>query len=202
MVALSHILKRSRMGTDRVLRAWLVAWLGGSVLGVINGVAREVLYKDRVGDQAANYISTGTLLALLAFYLWLLQRRWPIRSRGTAYGIGASGVVLTIMFEFGLTTTSTVSRGEISFTTTTLPMARSGSLCCSGWLSHPPPCVDCLVANLLENFMRSQVSEGLPVHLEPSDCCVAVIWILVARPERHTTRLARTPSTSQRGIAG
>ena len=101
MVALSHILMRSRMGTDRVLRAWLVAWLGGSVLGVINGVAREVLYKDRVGDQAANYISTGTLLALLAFYLWLLQRRWPIRSRGTAYGIGTSWVVLTIMFEFG-----------------------------------------------------------------------------------------------------
>lgn len=42
-VAPSHILKRSRMGSDRVLRAWLVAWLGGSVLGVINGVAREVL---------------------------------------------------------------------------------------------------------------------------------------------------------------
>ena len=41
------------------------------------------------------------MLALLAFYLWLLQRRWPIRSRGTAYGIGASWVVLTIMFEFG-----------------------------------------------------------------------------------------------------
>ena len=79
----------------------MMAWIGGSILGVINGVSRELLYKEKVGSRAANYISTATLIALLALYMSLLQHRWPIQRARTAYRIGAYWVALTIAFEFG-----------------------------------------------------------------------------------------------------
>lgn len=52
-----------------------LGWIGASVVGVANGVSRETLYADAVGDETAHLISTGTLLALLSGYVWLLQRR-------------------------------------------------------------------------------------------------------------------------------
>jgi hypothetical protein len=92
---------RRRLQTDRALRAWLVAWVGGSVLGIANGVIREVVYKDRVGELTANQISAATLIALLVFYFWLLERRWPLPTLRTALAIGAIWAVLTVLFEFG-----------------------------------------------------------------------------------------------------
>ena len=86
---------------QHVVRPWIVAWFGGSILGIINGTIRELTFKDQMGEQAANYISTGTLIVLLTVYMWLLERRWPIPTRGTALRIGAYWVALTIIFEFG-----------------------------------------------------------------------------------------------------
>lgn len=80
---------------------WLLAWLGGPVLGILNGGARDALYEEAVGEQAANVVSTGTLLALLAGYMWLLERRWPLRTRREALTVGAAWAVLTVLFEAG-----------------------------------------------------------------------------------------------------
>lgn len=90
-----------RFWRDRRLRRWVVAWVGASVLGVVNGATRELVYKDRVGDSSANRISVVTLLALLAFYFWVLQRRWPLDTKRDALSIGGIWVVLTVLFEFG-----------------------------------------------------------------------------------------------------
>ena len=90
-----------RFGRDRTVRRWIIAWLGGSVLGIVNGVARELAYKDRVGETTANQISAGSLTALLALYFVVLQRRWPIPRMKTALEIGGAWVVLTVLFEFG-----------------------------------------------------------------------------------------------------
>lgn len=32
---------------------WLIAWVGASLLGVVNGTTRELLYKDRVSWLAS-----------------------------------------------------------------------------------------------------------------------------------------------------
>jgi len=85
----------------RMKRRWLVAWAGASLLGVLNGTTRELFYRDRVGESAANQISVATLIGLLALYFWTLQRRWPLATRRDALSIGASWVVLTVLFEFG-----------------------------------------------------------------------------------------------------
>ena len=82
-------------------RRWTLAWLGGPVLGIANGVTRDLVYKQRAGDLAAHQISTATGIALFAVYFWLLQRRWPIPTRQTAIEIGGTWLVLTILFELG-----------------------------------------------------------------------------------------------------
>jgi hypothetical protein len=94
-------LGRSRLGSSRAFRSWMVAWVGGSILGMVNGTARELLYKDSVGEHAAHYISTATLLVLLALYVAMLQRRWPIPTGSEALSIGACWLALTVAFEFG-----------------------------------------------------------------------------------------------------
>jgi hypothetical protein len=87
--------------TGWTLRRWVVAWLGASVLGIVNGGIRDFAYEERVGESAAGQISTGTLIALLALHFWVLQRRWPLASRRDALSAGAIWIVLTVLFEFG-----------------------------------------------------------------------------------------------------
>jgi hypothetical protein len=84
-----------------VRRRWLTAWLGLAVLGVANGIVRELAYADTVGDHAAHQLSTWTLIAMIAGYTWWLQRRWPLASTTDAVRIGALWVVMTVAFEFG-----------------------------------------------------------------------------------------------------
>lgn len=89
-----------RFWMNRILRRWIFAWAGASVLGVINGATRELAYKDDVGEATANRISVLSLIALLSVYFWLLQRRWPLDTTRDALSIGAIWVLLTIVFEF------------------------------------------------------------------------------------------------------
>ena len=81
-------------------KRWISAWTGAAALGVANGASREAFYADAAGEEAAHVISTGTLLALLSGYTWLLQRRWPLRTRREALSVGAAWAIMTVGFEF------------------------------------------------------------------------------------------------------
>jgi hypothetical protein len=52
-----------------------------------------------VSDLAANQLSAATLVLLLAAYFLALGTRWPIPTRRQALEIGATWVVLTVVFE-------------------------------------------------------------------------------------------------------
>lgn len=103
IAALRHAqpLDRYRAGGRRLWTRWALAWLGGPLIGIANGVTRELAYKDEVGELTAHQISTASAVALFAVYLWFLSRRWPIPTAETALAIGALWVVLTVGFEFG-----------------------------------------------------------------------------------------------------
>jgi hypothetical protein len=85
----------------RGMTAWIIAWLGGPIIGIANGVTRELVYKDAVGDLAAHQISTATAIGLFAGYFWLLQRRYPLADDRAALRVGAVWLGSTIVFEFG-----------------------------------------------------------------------------------------------------
>jgi hypothetical protein len=82
-------------------RSWLLAWLGGPLIGIANGTLRELAYKDRVGELAAHQISTGSAIGLFAGSFELLERRRPLASTREALQVGAAWLALAIAFEFG-----------------------------------------------------------------------------------------------------
>ena len=81
-------------------RAWLLAWLGGPLIGIANGTARELTYEKRIGEQRAHQLSTVTAIGLFAAYFDVLSRRWPLSSR-EALRVGGAWLMLTVAFEFG-----------------------------------------------------------------------------------------------------
>jgi hypothetical protein len=81
------------------LGAWSLAWLGGPVIGIANGVVRRGLYDKSLGELRAHQLSTAIAMALFSSYITLLDRRWPIATARDAARIGADWVVLTAAFE-------------------------------------------------------------------------------------------------------
>jgi ABC-type branched-subunit amino acid transport system permease subunit len=98
---MSTLSSRPRFASGEVSGRWTVAWLGGSILGVVNGSLRELLYKDSVGERRAHYISTATLMALLGIYIWMLEQRWPLTSEQEAVRVGITWSIMTASFDFG-----------------------------------------------------------------------------------------------------
>lgn len=82
-------------------RRWLLAWPGGALIGVVNGVLREATYGRRVPERTANQLSGVTAVAAFGAYFSALQARWPLRSRRDAVEVGAGWLGLTVAFEFG-----------------------------------------------------------------------------------------------------
>jgi hypothetical protein len=81
---------------------YTVAWLGAAALATLNGAAREALLRRRLEEEAAQKVSTASLLAILTVYTRSLEARWPIPTAREAAQIGAVWVTLTLAFEFGL----------------------------------------------------------------------------------------------------
>ena len=96
-VALTRQVRRPHDAT----RAWVLAWLGGPVIGIVNGVTRELVYADRVGELTARQISTASGIGLFAGYFWLLHRRWPLADSRMALRVGGVWLAATVAFEFG-----------------------------------------------------------------------------------------------------
>jgi hypothetical protein len=71
-------------------------------LGIANAAVRQLVYADQVGELAAHQLSTAALLAALTYYIWLVDRQWPLSTTQTALAVGAVWAVLTVLFEFGL----------------------------------------------------------------------------------------------------
>jgi hypothetical protein len=82
------------------MRQWRVAWLGGVLIGVGNGVLREATYARRLGERAGHNVSGATGVAAFAAYFQWLQRRWPLPSRRVALAVGGEWLAMTVAFEF------------------------------------------------------------------------------------------------------
>ena len=78
----------------------MAAWLGGIVIGVVNGSLREATYAKRLGERAGHNVSGLTAIAAFAAYFAWLQRRRPLGSDREALVVGGEWLALTVAFEF------------------------------------------------------------------------------------------------------
>lgn len=78
----------------------LLVWFGIALLAIVNGAARDLLYKPALGDLTAHQLSTVTLMALIAVAAWLAGARWPLGSLRAASTVGLCWMLMTIAFEF------------------------------------------------------------------------------------------------------
>ena len=94
--------RRESLTSPSAWRAWLLGWLGASLLAMLNGSLRRAVYEDRLGRMRAHYLSTSILLLAVVLYMRWLDSRWPSTSERQAWAIGASWLAATVVFEFGL----------------------------------------------------------------------------------------------------
>jgi hypothetical protein len=71
-----------------------------AVIGVFNGLLREVGYRAYLSELRAHQISTVSAIALLGAYIWFAMRWWPPVSAVQALAVGALWFGMTVAFEF------------------------------------------------------------------------------------------------------
>jgi len=81
---------------------YVLAWLPMVLLGMANGILREILLLEPLGEELAHQVSTFTLLVLLTVYIWYVVKKIRFRSPRQAWLAGAVWLILTVIFEFSL----------------------------------------------------------------------------------------------------
>jgi len=80
----------------------LAGWPVIALLASLNGIVREKVYLDRVGEEASHRISTLPLIAFILGIVLFLARRWPLRTARQAWAMGVTWLAITEVFELGL----------------------------------------------------------------------------------------------------
>jgi hypothetical protein len=79
---------------------YVIAWIIFPIIGIVNGIIRQIGYGKLMGELLAHQISTVTGIILFGLYAWGLSFRWKIQSSVEAIFIGLIWLALTIAFEF------------------------------------------------------------------------------------------------------
>lgn len=80
---------------------YALAWFPMMVIAILNGTAREFIYKASLGELHAHQLSTLTGIILFGIYIWLIVRKWSPDSPRQAAQVGLLWLAMTLTFEFG-----------------------------------------------------------------------------------------------------
>lgn len=72
------------------------------LIAVANGTARDLGYKNMLGELTARQVSTLSLMILFGIYIFYVIQRYPPQSPMQAIWIGLLWLLLTLIFEFGM----------------------------------------------------------------------------------------------------
>jgi hypothetical protein len=79
---------------------YFLYWLPLPVIAIINGIIRQLIYHQFMGNLSAHQLSTLSGLILFSIYIWLLSTKWSINSGRQAFAMGITWLVITMFFEF------------------------------------------------------------------------------------------------------
>lgn len=72
------------------------------LIAVANGTARDLGYKNMLGELTARQLSTISLVILFGIYIFYVIQQYPPQSPIQAIWIGLLWLLLTLIFEFGM----------------------------------------------------------------------------------------------------
>ena len=75
-------------------------WFVLMVVAILNGIMRQTLFHNLLGELSAHQLSTVTGILLVFFAVWLINKKWKIEARQQALYIGIIWLIMTIIFEF------------------------------------------------------------------------------------------------------
>jgi hypothetical protein len=71
------------------------------LIAIINGAARDLMYKPYIVELAAHQISTFILIIFFGFYIWFAMNKYSPASGKQSIYIGIIWLAMTLLFEFG-----------------------------------------------------------------------------------------------------
>src|SRR5688572_28233193 len=92
------------MSNDGIIRIrqYILGWIGLPFVAMLNGILRELTYCNTVGTISAHQISSVMLSMIICVYVMLFNSRVQLKNTREALVAGFIWMVLTVMFEFVL----------------------------------------------------------------------------------------------------
>lgn len=79
---------------------YLLAWIPGIPIAIINGSIRQFVYQNYFNDLTAHQLSVLSFILLFGFYVWFIIPWLKLKSTGEAFQVGIFWLIITIIFEF------------------------------------------------------------------------------------------------------
>ena len=79
---------------------YLLSWIPGIPIAIVNGMLREFWYKQFLAELAAHQLSAASFIVLFGVYVWFILRWLKLSSTQEALWVGLTWLALTVAFEF------------------------------------------------------------------------------------------------------
>jgi hypothetical protein len=79
---------------------YLVSWIPGIPIAIVNGLIRTSLYMQFLTELHAHQLSAVSFIVLFGIYVWFVLRWLKLSSTQEAFRLGLTWLVLTVVFEF------------------------------------------------------------------------------------------------------
>jgi len=79
---------------------YLVSWIPGVPIAIINGLIRTSLYMQFLTELHAHQLSAVSFIVLFGIYVWFVLKWLKLSSAQEAFQLGLTWLVLTVGFEF------------------------------------------------------------------------------------------------------
>jgi hypothetical protein len=79
---------------------YLVSWIPGIPIAIVNGLLRTSLYMQFLTELHAHQLSAVSFIVLFGIYVWFVLKWLKLSSAQEAFRLGLTWLVLTVIFEF------------------------------------------------------------------------------------------------------
>lgn len=79
---------------------YLVAWIPGIPIAIVNGILREFWYRRFLTELRAHQLSAASFILFFGVYVWFVLNWLKLSSTRSALILGATWLALTVAFEF------------------------------------------------------------------------------------------------------